>query len=63
MQELVDYIVHHVRRSTCECGRCVDMMLCGDLEGETTNLTFFKVGNVGGDTQCRVDISTCRVKV
>ena len=48
MKELIDYIVTHVERGSCECGRCIDAPEKSvQPEGHTADLVFFKVRAIG----------------
>ena len=49
MDELIDFVLTHTVRGSCECGRCIDAPDSSDQpEGHTADLMFFKVA-VAGD--------------
>jgi len=44
--DLVEYVIKHVERGPCQCGRCIDAVKDPEKKqpkGHTADLTFFKV--------------------
>jgi hypothetical protein len=44
---ITDYIVAHVDRGECKCGKCIDVADKADPVGHTADLVFFKVAAKG----------------
>lgn len=49
MQNLIDFVIKHTERGSCQCGKCIDAPLGEPSRpaGHTVNLCFFEVSATG----------------